>query len=135
MRQIVRDSMNSILIVVLIGIVGYDHFIKDRHAAPALPAAVDGAALGRDYAPTLAPALADGWEAAASAIEGGKSMGEAQATLQSAFKAARVKTFTEKVAPAFARVLPEGEEPRDATARADVARLWRGFARGLKGGR
>ena len=114
--------------------VGYDHLKPNNGVAP-MPAAVDGVKLGRAYAPALAPALGEAWEAAAGAIEAGKGMGEAQETLQATFKAARVKAFTDKVAPEFAKVLAEGAEPKDAAARSEVANLWRGFARGLKGGR
>lgn len=134
MRTILRDFLTPALVLILTGVVAYDHFHDPRGAAPAA-VAVDGARLGRAYAPTLAPALADGWDAAAAAIEGGKSVADAQESLQATFKAGRIKQFAEKVAPDFASVLAEGSEPKDAPARAEVAKLWRSFAKGLRGGR
>lgn len=106
-----------------------------RSAASDPVEAVDGAALGRAYAPELATTYADAWEEAARAIEQGKSVGEAETKLQEAWKAARVKAFKERVQPAFSLVLAEGAEPSDPAHRVRVAGLWREFARGLKGGR
>jgi len=105
-------------------------------SAGSVPAeAVDGAALGRAYAPELATTYADAWEEAARLIEQGRTVGEAQAKLQEAWKAARVKAFKERVQPAFTLVLADGAEPTDPAHRVRIAGLWREFARGLKGGR
>lgn len=134
MRTAIRDYLSPLLTTLLLGVVAYDHFVAPRAVGP-VPAAVDGTKLGRIYGPTLAPALADGWVAAAATLEAGKTVSEAQDALQTAFKAARVKQFTDKVAPEFARVLAEGTEPRDASARAEIVKLWRDFAAGLRGGR
>lgn len=132
MRDAIRKSLAPAVVVLMTGVVALDPSSPVRAPVPSAP--VDGYKLGRAYAPTLAPALAEGWLAAADAIEAGKSVGEAQEALQSAFKAARVRAFSARVVPEFARVLPEGAEPEDAAARARVARLWRDFARGLRGG-
>lgn len=98
------------------------------------PPTIGAWALGRAYAPVLADSLGDGWLAAAEALERGKTVPEAQADLQSAWRAARVRTFSAEVAPAFAAVLPEGSEPTDPAKRAEVVKLWRDFASGLKRG-
>jgi hypothetical protein len=82
----------------------------------------------------LLATYADAWLAAAKTLEEGKPIAEAQKTLQDAWKAARVKAFSEDVAPVFAVVLPEGTEPTSPDKRAQVIDLWRSFAKGLKGG-
>lgn len=128
-----RDLITPLLVIGLAGVIAFDHFLPhDRDARPAL---VDGKALGRSFAPLAASALADGWIAAADAMDSGKSVAEAQAILQAAWKEARVKAFAAKVAPALGVVLPEGAEPNDPAKRAEVSKLWRDFAAGLKGGR
>ncbi len=96
---------------------------------------VDGAALGRAYAPAVVSTLSDAWSAAADALAQGKTVSGAQAVLQDTWKANRVSAFTAKVAPGFTKVMAEATEPKDPTQRAEVVALWRGFARGLKGGR
>jgi hypothetical protein len=100
-----------------------------------IPAAVDGAKLGRAYAPQVVSTLSDAWNAAADALGQGKSVAEAQAALQQSWQAARAKAFAASVAPDFSKVLAEGVEPKDDAQRAQVVALWRSFARGLKGGR
>ena len=79
--------------------------------------------------------LSEAWDAAADALVQGKTVAEAQATLQQTWKAARAKAFVASVAPEFAKVLPEGAEPKDDAQRAQVVALWKAFATGLKGGR
>ena len=133
MRTFIREYMSPLMMMGLLAVVAYDHFGPRRDAAT--PTIVDGARLGRDYAPALSASLSDAWLDAAAAIEQGKTVAEAQTVLQDRFKAGRVQAFTANVAPAFSRVLPEGIEPRDSAHRAEVASLWRAFARGLKGGK
>ena len=132
MRPFVRDYLTPISVAFLAGVVAYDHLKTSLPPGP--PTIVDGEKMGRAYAPTLASALSEGWTAAAEAVESGRSVAEAQDAMQAAFKAARVRSFSATVAPAFARVLPEGSEPKDDVQRAEVARLWRDFATGLKKG-
>ena len=98
---------------------------------PARPA-VDGAALGGDYAGVLAATYADGWIVAADTLEKGGSVAVAQKALQDSWAASRVKSFRARVAPEFARVLAEGTEPEGPASRARVAALWRSFASGLR---
>jgi hypothetical protein len=94
-----------------------------------------GEALGKAYAKSLAATYADGWDAAALALERGGSVPEAQKALQRTWTERRVKAFDAEVKPVFARVLPEGTEPAEVAKRSQVVALWRSFARGLKGGR
>jgi hypothetical protein len=89
-------------------------------------------ALGRAYAPRLVDTYAEGWLAAAKAIEEGKPVVEAQKALQETWKDARAKVFAAEVQPGLSLVLPEGTEPADPRKRSEVAGLWRAFARGLK---
>jgi hypothetical protein len=127
-----RDLLTPLAVLILAGVVAYDHFAPK--SAPA-PSTVDGQALGLGFAPTLASSLGDAWLIAADALESGKSVGEAQKALQDAWKEARVKAFAAKVAPEFALVLSEGTEPTAPAKRAEVVKLWRDFASGLKGGK
>ncbi len=131
--SLIPNVVTPLLILMIGGVVAYDHF-SPKTPSPST-ATVDGKALGRSYAPVVASSLGDGWLAAADALEQGKSTPEAQAALQAAWQAARTKAFAAKVATPFSRVLPEGTEPADPARRAEVVRLWRDFASGLKGGR
>jgi hypothetical protein len=129
------------------GVASYKHFSRiepDRppgavrsvapeavQSAPTGP--VDGKSLGRAYAPVVASCLGDAWLAAADSLERGESMEQAQAALQVAWRVSRARSFAGSVAPVFAGVLPAGTEPTDPARRAEVVRLWRAFASGLKG--
>jgi hypothetical protein len=68
-------------------------------------------------------------------MEQGKTVTEAQSALQTTWQEARIKAFTTRIAPEFSKVLPEGQEPTNPADRAEVVKLWRDFAAGLKGGR
>lgn len=133
--QKLKEWFMPAAVLALAMVVAYDHLAPRRADVTDAVKAVDGAALGRAFAPTLAATLSDAWLAAADAIAKGKGVAEAQGVLQDAWKKARIDAFVAKVAPEFAKVLAEGTEPRDDAQRAAVAKLWRDFARGLKGGR
>lgn len=128
-----KDALTPLAILLLAGVVVYDHVSGRPGPAPA--PTVNGLALGKAYAPVLLTTYADSWLAAAKTLEEGKPVAEAQKTLQETWKEARIKAFTAEVAPGFAVVLPEGTEPANAAKRAQVAELWRAFAKGLRGGR
>jgi hypothetical protein len=130
------------LLVVMIGVMGFTCYQVTRDARdasrptpPAPVAAADGVALGRSYAPVLASTYGDGWTAAADSLEKGGTVGDAQKALQDTWRDARERAFAARAVPAFARVLPEGAEPSTPEKRAEVVKLWRDFARGLKGGK
>jgi hypothetical protein len=141
-KAILADVVTTAL-VVLACLVGYDHFvIEPRHGPPSPAPApapggddVDGAKLGRDYAPALVAVYSDAYEAAAALLEKGATMKQVQDSFVASWQKARVAKFEALVEPSFLRVLPEGTEPRDAAHRAAVVKLYRDFARGLKGGR
>ncbi|MDX2035966.1 MAG: hypothetical protein SFX72_04895 [Isosphaeraceae bacterium] len=126
-----------VLVLVLAGIVAHDRIFVGRgdRVGPEPKVGVDAAALGRAHGPVVVRALADAWEAAALSVEGGGSVAEAASLLQDRWRTARVEAFTAKVAPEFAKVLPEGTEPQSPEQRAAVVSLWRDFARGLGGKR
>jgi len=126
-----RDFLTPVIVLLMGGVIAYDHFAARGPSAPT--PLVDGRALGRSFAPAAASALGDGWKAAADALEKGKSVGESQSALQDAWKDARIRAFSARVAPEFSRVLTEGAEPTDPVKRAEVVKLWRDFASGLKG--
>lgn len=132
-----KDALTPMLLLVLVATSLYDR-IAPRPApapSPAPTPAVNGAALGKAYGPALLSTYADAWLAAAQAVEDGKAIAEAQKALQDSWKDARARAFTAQVSPGFALVLPEGTEPSSPDKRAQVAELWRSFAKGLKGGR
>jgi hypothetical protein len=125
--------LTPVALFLLAAVVVHDHI--QPFVEPGNPPAVNGKSLGRSYAPTVAANLGDAWLAGADALEQGKTVTEAQAALQLAWQAARGKSFEVKVVPEFIKVLPEGQEPNTPAARAEVVKLWRDFAAGLKGGR
>jgi hypothetical protein len=127
-----KDLIIGGLLAALLALAGW-HVASTRPPKPPDPSA-GLAALGRHYAPSLARAYAAGWDAAADAIAGNKTVAEAQAALQATFAAERARSIAE-VTPALAAVLAEGAEPKDAADRIRVASAWRAFASGLKGGR
>ena len=129
----IQGFLTPLAVLLLAGVVVYDHVGGRGPFVP--PPIVNGKALGRSFAPTVASSLGDAWLAAANALEQGKGISEAQSALQSTWQDARIKAFSAKVAPEFVKVLPEGLEPTDPAKRAEVVRLWRDFAAGLKGGR
>lgn len=122
-------------LLILSGVVIYDRFLDPtrNHSNPVGP--VSGATLGRGYALVVTSTLGEAWNIAAQAVVDGKSVAEARKDLQDYWLAARTKTFTATVIPEFSKVLPEGTEPKSTEDRAAVAKLWRDFAKGLKGGR
>lgn len=128
-----KDFLTPLAIFALAGVLLYDR-LAPRNDTPVDPT-VNGAALGRAYGPVLVATYADAWIAAASTLDEGKSIAEAQKVLQDTWKDGRVKAFKADVQPGFALVLPEGTEPSDPAKRSQVSDLWRAFARGLKGGR
>ena len=132
MRRLIREMLTPVSLIVMAGVVLYDHSLP--RTRPAREPTVDGVALGRAYAPLLVSSYADAWLEAAKAIEEGKPAAEAQKVLQDSWRDARLKAFKAEVLPAFERVLPEGTEPVDAARRSQVAELWRSFAKGLKSG-
>ncbi len=130
-----RDVLTPLSVLMMAGVMLYDHASPRLTTASAAAPTVSGVALGRAYAPVLVSSYAEAWVAASKTLEEGKSVADAQKSLQETWRAARVEAFTRDVQPDFALVLPEGTEPADPAKRAQVVRLWRAFARGLKSGR
>ena len=129
-----KSWVTPTFVVMMASVVAYDHLLIHSDSLP-IPPSINGRNLGRAYAPVVVSTLADGWLAAAKAIEDGKSIVDAQKALQETWHDGRTKVFAAKVAPDFARLLASGQEPKDAEQRAAVVKLWRDFAAGLKGGR
>jgi hypothetical protein len=130
--RFLKEIFTPLAVLLLTGVLLYDHF--SPRVLPVPDHAVNGAALGRAYSPLIVSTYADAWLAAAKCLDEGKSITEAQRTLQDTWKESRIKAFKAEVEPGFALVLPEGTEPSDPAKRSHVAELWRAFARGLKGG-
>jgi len=133
----VKSFKDWLLIAMGLALAGLlTYVVVEMHwPHPAELERIDGAALGRAYAPVVVTTLADAWTSAADALETGKTVNESQAILQDSWKMARNAAFTSKVAPTLVKVLPEATEPKDDAQRAATVALWRAFARGLKGGR
>ena len=133
--KFIREYLTAFLLVVLTGTVVFDHVLawNGPGTTPSRGPRVDGRILGRGYAAALAGTYADAWDAGATVLEQGKSVGEAQKTLVDTWKSARANAFGSQIAPAMQRVLPEGVEPDDPAVRAAVVKLWKDFARGLRG--
>jgi hypothetical protein len=127
-----KDAVNPLVMLILTATILYDRFVPRNVPAPT--PTVNAVALGKTYGPVVLSTYADAWLAAAKTLEEGKTVAEAQKSLQETWKAGRVKAFTTEVAPVFAVVLPEGTEPTSTDKRAQVVELWRSFAKGLKGG-
>lgn len=93
---------------------------------------VDGVALGREFVKPLAGALADGFDAYADAIHGGKTAADSDKALKDTFHASRAKAFAEHAGPALLSIVEDGGEPKDDTQRAALERFHRDFAKGLR---
>lgn len=128
-----RDSVTPIILLILGGVVAYDHLMLREPSTVAT--VVNGKTLGRKFAATVASSLGDAWSSAADILEQGKPMADAQSAMQARWQDGRAKAFSAQVAPEFSKVLSEGAEPTDPSKRAEVVKLWRDFATGLKGGR
>lgn len=128
-----KALLTPLSILTLAGVILYDR--ESRRAALVEGPRDGGEALGRAYAPVLVTTYANAWVVAAETLEQGKSIADAQRALQESWKEGRVKAFTAQVQPRFSTVLPDGVEPSDRVKRAQVAELWRSFARGLNEGR
>ncbi len=128
-----RDFLTPTLLLILGGVVVYDHLVPRESLV--VPSAVNGKALGRKFAGTVAASFGDAWSSAADVLEQGKPMADAQAAMQAMWQDGRAKAFSTQVAPEFSKVLGEGAEPTEPGKRAEVVKLWRDFASGLKGGR
>ena len=127
-----RDYATPVSVLILAGVMLFDHFTQPTIPAPA--PTLDGQSLGKAYAPALVTTYADAWIAAAQSLEEGKSVADSQKALQDAWKDGRTKAFKAKVEPSLAQILPAGQEPSDPAKRAQVAALWRAFASGLRAG-
>jgi hypothetical protein len=125
-------------LVAAVALAAAGWMYRDRTHRPDPPPAPapDGGfvALGREFAPRLAAALAAGFDAEADAYEAGKTASESNKALKEEFSRARQKAFADACGSAFAGVLPEGREPEDDARRKAVAARDRAFARGLRGG-
>ncbi len=93
--------------------------------------------IGRAYRAELARVYARSWEDGAKLLDAGQAPEAALDTVAKAWDAGRVKLFERLVTPELARVVPEGKSAKDVTTedRAALAAAWRGFAKGLEGGR
>jgi hypothetical protein len=134
-KSYLLPGLNALVLATVVVVFGYDRFFRKPPAPPAPPdPAAAFVALGSGFAPALAGSLADGFEAGADALRGGKTVAESDRTLKDAFLASRQKAFSVQVAPRFAGVLADGEEPKTSAERTALESAWRAFARGLRGG-
>jgi hypothetical protein len=130
-----KEILTPLTVLIFTVVAFIDHRLQRPVPAPSPAPAVNGQVLGRAYGPLLLSSYGDAWLAAAQTLEEGKSVAEAEKTLQETWKGARVKAFANHVAPSFGLVLSEGAEPSTPEKRAQVVELWRDFAHGLRGDR
>jgi hypothetical protein len=126
-----KDYATPIAILILAAVMLFDHCAQTPVVPSGPSVHVDGETLGKAYATDLLATYADGWNAAATTLEKGKTVSEAQKALQDTWKDGRTKAFRARVEPVLSQMLPEGTEPADTAKRAQVAQLWRAFAKGL----
>src|SRR6185312_4744172 len=93
--------------------------------------------LGQTYRAQLAKVYAHAWEEGARNLDSGAGPGAAIDGVARSWDAGRLDLFETAVTPEFSKVVPEGKSEKDLSSddRARLAAAWRGFARGLGGGR
>src|SRR4051794_40108684 len=94
----VREALLAGLLIIAGSGIVLDTFSSHQVAA-ADSEEINAAVLGKAYRAVLANTYADGWEAAAKALEEGKSVREAQLVLQNAWMAARSDAFRTHLKP------------------------------------
>jgi hypothetical protein len=125
-----RDVAIAVAALIAAAGVFIGHVYDGR---PPDSASVDAAALGREFGPMLAVALADGFEAGAATLESpGGSVAAGIEKQKEVAESAKDRAFERKVGPAFALIVPDGDEPKEQSKRSELARVWRDFARGLR---
>ena len=130
--RILRAMAAPVFILLLSTVLLYDR-LKSDVLAETDPTS-NAVALGKSYGPVLLTTYADGWIAAAKALENGKTVAEAQDVLQSTWKEERIKAFRARIQPQMGLLLSEGTEPASLDQRSQVSKFWRNFATGLKEG-
>lgn len=93
--------------------------------------------IGQTYRTELGKVYAWAWEDGAKHLESGAGPGAAIDGVAKSWDAGRVNLFESLVTPELARIVPEGKADKDITPddRSRLAAAWRGFAKGLGGGR
>ena len=126
-----RDISVVAACAVAVLAMSYNTFVKPYDTGRI--ESVDAVALGREFGPMLSVSLADGFEAGASVLEAPDGTVAAGIEKQKQVaEAAKDAAFEKRVGPAFALIVPDGEEDTSQTKRSALARLWRDFARGLR---
>lgn len=87
---------------------------------------------GHKHRVDVCGAEADGFDAAANIIATGGTVDDALAALQQTAVTERQAAFLAKYSPAFAALVPNGTQPKDATSRAAYAQMFHDFATGLR---
>lgn len=123
------------LVVVVVLVVGLEVYrlVGSSGPRPGPAPAASGVALGRAFAPVLAASLADGFDALDAKLGAGSTVADADKALKTTFLESRQKAFAASAAPAFAAIVPDGTEPKDAATIAAYRQLARDFAKGLRG--
>jgi hypothetical protein len=123
------------LTAVLAGYIACDAW-KGRPSPGPTPAPIaDGVTLGRTFAPKLAAALADGFEASDRFLSQGKTFKEANDILKQTFYDSRQKAYADHAGAAVTAIVPDGTEIKDDAQRAAIRKFEADFAKGLRGGK
>lgn len=95
------------------------------------------ARIGRSYRTELDEVYARAWDDGAAALEAGAGRKAALDHVVQAWKAGRVDLFERAAAKKMDAIVPESKGDKEITAAENrkLAEAWRGFARGLRGGR
>jgi hypothetical protein len=124
---------------LMLGVVvfGCGLILWEARGGPPAPAPAYDPALvpvGRAYRAVMPSDYADAWDKGAAALDAGDAPDKALAAVVSAWGASREDHFHKTVNPEFSKIAPDGQDLHPE-ARANLARAWRGFARGLRGQR
>jgi hypothetical protein len=114
---------------------GWQYYKNRPTPGPTPTPVVDAVTLGKTFAPKLAAALADGFEASDRFLSQGKSFKEANDILKQTFYDSRQKAFNDHAGAAITAIVPEGAEIKDDAQREAIRKLERDFAKGLRGGK
>jgi hypothetical protein len=131
-----RGVVRLVLILAAGGVIGFGVQAWINHRVPDSPDATF-VTIGQAYKTELAKVYAHAWEEGAKSLDAGAAPGAALDGVAKSWDGGRVDLFEKVVTPEFSKVVPEGRPDKELTAadRAKLAAAWRGFAKGLGGGK
>ena len=125
-------ALTGVITASLVAAALYFFLIYKPAPTPPEPPTSAATAIGRAYGPILASDYATAWEAGASSLDGGKSIGDSLKDVSTQFESERIKTFNDKISPGLNSIQPEGTEPTDPLIKTKMSKYWRDLAAGLR---